>query len=88
MHRKGQIHDGGRISQIAKVTDKEATKKVKSSVSKVDIIKGQRPDPDLKLIRTWLEKDLKPDWYEISRHGPTVTGYWLQWDSLHLREMT
>jgi len=84
--RKGQIHDDWRIGQIAKVTDKEATKRVKSSVSKEDISKGQRPDPDLKVIRTWLENDLKPDWQEISRHGPTVKGYWMQWDSLHLRD--
>jgi len=85
-HRKGQIQDGWRIGQILKVTDKEATKRMKSSVSKEDIIEGQRLDPDLKVIRTWLEKDLKPDWQEISRHGPTVKGYWLQWDSLHRRD--
>jgi len=30
-YRKGQIHNGWRISQIAKVTDKEATKRMKSS---------------------------------------------------------
>jgi len=61
-HRKGHIHDGWRIGQIAKVTDKDATKRVKSSISKEDIIEGQRSDPELKVIRTWFEKDLKPDW--------------------------
>jgi len=28
-YRKGQIHDGWRIGQIAKMTDKETTKRVK-----------------------------------------------------------
>jgi len=53
-YRKGQIHNGWRISQIAKVTDKEATKRMKGSVSKEDIIKGQHSDSDLKVIRRWI----------------------------------
>jgi len=85
-HRKGQIYDGWRINQIRKVTNKEVTKTVRSSVSKEDIMKKQRSDSGLKVIRTWLEKDWKPDWQEISRYGPTVKGYWLQWDSLQLRD--
>jgi len=56
------------------VTNKKATKitVVDSSVSNEDIIKGQRSDYDLKASKRWLEKDLKPDWQEISRRGPTV----------------
>jgi len=66
------------------VTNKKATATsvVENSGSKEDIIKGQRSDPVLKVIRGWLEKDLKPDWQEICRYGPTVKGYWLQWDLL------
>jgi len=59
----------------------------KQCVSKEDIIKGQHSDPDLKVIRKCNHfKDLKSDWQEISRHEPTVKGYWLQWDSLQLRD--
>jgi len=38
------------INQIRKVTNREVTKTVKSNLS-TDIIKGQRSDPDLKVIR-------------------------------------
>jgi len=44
--------------------------------------KGQTLDPDLKVIRSWLEMVWKPIWQEISRPGPTVKGYWLQLNSL------
>jgi len=64
-------------NEIRKGTNKKATKTVQSSVFKEDIIKGQHSDADLKVIRRWLEKDSKPDWKEISRHGPTVKGYWM-----------
>jgi len=60
------------------VTNKEATDltALDNIGSKEDIIKRQRSDPDLKVIRKWLENDLKLDWREISRHGPTVKGWW------------
>ncbi|KAJ8912305.1 hypothetical protein NQ315_017338 [Exocentrus adspersus] len=43
-------------------------------------------DKDLRIVRQWLDSGVPPKWQEISRHGPTVKGYWLQWDSLCLRD--
>jgi hypothetical protein len=32
----------------------------------------QRQDPDLKLVRTWLENGEKPDWQEVARRNLVV----------------
>jgi len=81
-------NQAGSINQIRNVTNKEVTvtTEVENSVSREQIIEAQRLDPDLSIIREWLEKDLKPEWQDVSRPGPTVQGFWLQWDSLQLRD--
>ncbi|KAJ8914888.1 hypothetical protein NQ315_014901 [Exocentrus adspersus] len=45
----------------------------------------QGHDKDLQLVRQWLDSGVRPKWQEISRHGPTVKGYWLRYYWINCR---
>ena len=44
----------------------------------------QRQDPDLKLVRTWLEDGEKPDWQNVARHNLVVKTWWGRFEQLLL----
>lgn len=48
--------------------------------------KDQLEDPALTKILQGKETDRRPPWQEIILEGPSAKVYWLQWDSLILRE--
>jgi len=76
-HRKGRSHMPMLIDHVAKniasfVNDKRPrirlgvliksdTTEMENSVSRELIMEAQRLDPDIRIIREWLEKDLKPE---------------------------
>ncbi|KAJ8952765.1 hypothetical protein NQ318_008081 [Aromia moschata] len=51
-----------------------------------EMMKSQKKDNDLRLIRNWVKNGVRPTWQEVSRYGTTIKGYWAQWNSLCLRD--
>ncbi|KAJ8960041.1 hypothetical protein NQ318_009478 [Aromia moschata] len=62
------------------------TVQVEDEWSSEEMMKSQKKDNDLKLIRNWLKNGVRPTWQEVSRYGTTIKGYWAQWNSLCLRD--
>ncbi|KAJ8936421.1 hypothetical protein NQ318_014859 [Aromia moschata] len=62
------------------------TIEVEDEWSSEELKKSQKKDSDLKLIRNWLKYGVRPTWQEVSRYGTTIKGYWVQWNSLCLRD--
>ncbi|KAJ8962742.1 hypothetical protein NQ318_001140, partial [Aromia moschata] len=52
----------------------------------MNLMKSQKKDNDLRLIRNWVKNGVRPTWQEVSRYGMTIKGYWAQWSSLCLRD--
>ncbi|KAJ8950009.1 hypothetical protein NQ318_002420 [Aromia moschata] len=52
----------------------------------MNLMKSQKKDNDLRLIRNWVKNGVRPTWQEVSRYGTTIKGYWAQWSSLCLRD--
>ncbi|KAJ8915715.1 hypothetical protein NQ315_000649 [Exocentrus adspersus] len=71
---------------VRSVTDKTGNDDPEMTPTKDRLREEQGCDKDLRIVRQWLGSGVRPKWQEISRHGPTVKGYWLQWDSLCLRD--
>ena len=44
----------------------------------------QRQDPDLKLVRAWLERGEKPDWQEVAKENVVVKTWWGRFEQLLL----
>ena len=38
------------------------------------------------IIREWLQNGSRPEWQEIAKYGQPIKGYWLQWDSMFIRD--
>ncbi|KAJ8947621.1 hypothetical protein NQ318_002633 [Aromia moschata] len=62
------------------------TVQVEDEWSSAEMMKSQKKDSDLKLIRNWVKHGVRPTWQEVSRYGTTIKGYWAQWSSLCLRD--
>ncbi|KAJ8936846.1 hypothetical protein NQ318_000583 [Aromia moschata] len=62
------------------------TVQVEDEWSSEEVMKSQKKDSDLKLIRNWVKNGVRPTWQEVSRYGTTIKGYWAQWSSLCLRD--
>lgn len=46
----------------------------------------QLEDPDLEMVITWLEKDIRPPWDDVVAQSATVRGLWSQWPGVELQE--
>ncbi|KAJ8954556.1 hypothetical protein NQ318_000790, partial [Aromia moschata] len=62
------------------------TVQVEDEWSSEEMMKSQKKDNDLRLIRNWVKNGVRPTWQEVSRYGTTIKGYWAQWNSLCLRD--
>ncbi|KAJ8958740.1 hypothetical protein NQ318_016468 [Aromia moschata] len=62
------------------------TVQVEDEWSSEEMMKSQKKDNDLRLIRNWVKNGVRPTWQEVSRYGTTIKGYWAQWSSLCLRD--
>ncbi|KAJ8943823.1 hypothetical protein NQ318_020895 [Aromia moschata] len=62
------------------------TVQVEDEWSSEEVMKSQKKDNDLRLIRNWVKNGVRPTWQEVSRYGTTIKGYWAQWSSLCLRD--
>ncbi|KAJ8946169.1 hypothetical protein NQ318_004422 [Aromia moschata] len=62
------------------------TVQVEDEWSSEEVMKSQKKDNDLRLIRNWVKNGVRPTWQEVSRYGTTIKGYWAQWNSLSLRD--
>ncbi|KAJ8953835.1 hypothetical protein NQ318_006685 [Aromia moschata] len=62
------------------------TVQVEDEWSSEEVMKSQKKDNDLRLIRNWVKNGVRPTWQEVSRYGTTIKGYWAQWNSLCLRD--
>ncbi|KAJ8935901.1 hypothetical protein NQ318_016234 [Aromia moschata] len=62
------------------------TVQVEDEWSSEEMMKSQKKDNDLRLIRNWVKNGVRPSWQEVSRYGTTIKGYWAQWSSLCLRD--
>ncbi|KAJ8950719.1 hypothetical protein NQ318_012800 [Aromia moschata] len=62
------------------------TVQVEDEWSSEEVMKSQKKDNDLRLIRNWVKNGVRPTWQEVSRYGMTIKGYWAQWSSLCLRD--
>ncbi|KAJ8938834.1 hypothetical protein NQ318_000829 [Aromia moschata] len=62
------------------------TVQVEDEWSSDEMMKSQKKDNDLRLIRNWVKNGVRPTWQEVSRYGTTIKGYWAQWSSLCLRD--
>ena len=51
-----------------------------------DLISFQRSDETLGKVAVWLKQQAKPPWEETLSHDSELRAYWLQWDSLELRD--
>ena len=51
-----------------------------------DLISFQRSDETLGKVAVWLKQQTKPPWEETLSHDSELRAYWLQWDSLELRD--
>ncbi|KAJ8953809.1 hypothetical protein NQ318_006657 [Aromia moschata] len=97
--KQEQVHSRGRHGQIegvlpvldsSKDTCNEllmtTTVQVEDEWSSEEMMKSQKKDNDLRLIRNWVKNGVRPTWQEVSRYGTTIKGYWAQWNSLCLRD--
>ncbi|KAJ8954293.1 hypothetical protein NQ318_005876 [Aromia moschata] len=62
------------------------TVQVEDEWSSEEMMKSQKKDNDLRLIRNWVKNGVRPTWQEVSRYGTTMKEYWAQWNSLCLRD--
>ncbi|KAJ8957186.1 hypothetical protein NQ318_007748 [Aromia moschata] len=62
------------------------TVQVEDEWSSEKMMKSQKKDNDLRLIRNWVKNGVRPTWQEVSRYSTTIKGYWAQWNSLCLRD--
>ncbi|KAJ8958624.1 hypothetical protein NQ318_016348 [Aromia moschata] len=62
------------------------TVQIEDEWSSAEMMKSQKKDNDLRLIRNWVKNGVRPTWQEVSRYGTTIKGYWAQWSSLCLRD--
>jgi hypothetical protein len=44
----------------------------------------QRRDPDMKMVRTWLERGKRPDWQEVANENIVVKTWWGRFEQLLL----
>uniref|UniRef100_A0A8C9VS90 Gypsy retrotransposon integrase-like protein 1 n=1 Tax=Scleropages formosus TaxID=113540 RepID=A0A8C9VS90_SCLFO len=47
--------------------------------------RAQEADPELAVVRGFLQSGQRPPWTAVAPHGPTVKSYCSQWDSLEVR---
>ena len=50
------------------------------------IILEQDKHPEISLIKRWKLEDKKPEWSKIAKFGLDLKSYWMEWDSLILRD--
>lgn len=66
------------------IQQNEAPEATKDDI--LPLIEQQRNDPVLKFIIEAKERDLKPEWSNISAMKDSMKYYWQRWDSLELKE--
>lgn len=79
----------GNSNKIVCATTRSIQQNEAPEATKDDILplkEQQRNDPVLKFIIEAKERDLKPEWSNISAMKDSMKYYWQRWDSLELKE--